>query len=142
MDQPIEDGVGHGGVGDDLVPLLRRKLAGHEGRAVAAAVIDDFEEVAVLSWADGGDPQVVDDEDPGFLNTLEQLGEAAVSVSLPTLPSAALEKASKGLTGGEWVPASINGNGVKLQFRLLVSPVNADAPTVKAFVVSASIDEG
>jgi hypothetical protein len=29
--EPIEDGVGNGGVADGLVPMLDRELAGHYG---------------------------------------------------------------------------------------------------------------
>jgi hypothetical protein len=31
VDEPVEDGVGDGRVGDGLVPLLDGELAGHDG---------------------------------------------------------------------------------------------------------------
>ena len=71
MHQAVEDGIGHGGVGDDFVPLLDGELAGDQGGAVAAAIVEDFQKVAVLSGADGGHAQIVDDEEAGFLDALE-----------------------------------------------------------------------
>jgi hypothetical protein len=44
VDEAIEDGVGDVGVGDDLVPVLDRHLAGDDGRA-ALVVVDDLEEM-------------------------------------------------------------------------------------------------
>ena len=82
VDQAVEDGVSNRGVGDDFVPLLDWVLAGNESRTVTGTVVDDLEKVAVLSGADGRDPQIIDDEEAGFLNALEELGEAVVGLSL------------------------------------------------------------
>lgn len=82
VNQPIEDRIGDGGVGDDFVPLLDRILAGNQSGTVAAAVVDDFQEVTILPGTDGGHAQVIDDQDAGFLKALEQFGEAAIDVSL------------------------------------------------------------
>ena len=108
MDQAIENGVSHGGIGDDFVPLLDRIVAGNEGRAIAAAVVDDLEEIAVLTGADGGDAQIVDDEHAGFLNALEQLGQAAVGVSLL---EGAEELGSGKLGRSEAIPAGLDTEG-------------------------------
>ena len=54
MDEPIEDGVRDGGVGDDLVPIFDRHLAGDDGRSALVAIIDDFEEIATLPCIVGG----------------------------------------------------------------------------------------
>jgi hypothetical protein len=37
VDEPVEDGVGDGGIGDDLVPVLNRHLAGDNGRSALVA---------------------------------------------------------------------------------------------------------
>ena len=50
--QAIEDGVGDGGIADDLVPVFDRQLAGHDGGAAAVPVFHDLQEVAALL----GDP--------------------------------------------------------------------------------------
>ena len=66
VNQAIEDGVGHGGVGNDFVPLLDRILTGNQRGTVATTVVDDFQEIAVLLGTDGGHAQVVDDQDGFF----------------------------------------------------------------------------
>ena len=48
MDETVENGVGDGGIGDDLVPVLDRQLAGDDGRAAIMSIVDDLEEVAAL----------------------------------------------------------------------------------------------
>jgi hypothetical protein len=48
VDEPIEDGIGDGRVGDDLVPIFDRDLAGDDGRSALVSIIDDFEEIATL----------------------------------------------------------------------------------------------
>jgi len=35
-------------LGDDLVPIFDRHLAGDDGRSALVAIIDDFEEIATL----------------------------------------------------------------------------------------------
>jgi hypothetical protein len=48
VDEAVEDGVGDGRIGDDLVPMLDRHLAGDDGRSALVAIVDDFEEIAAL----------------------------------------------------------------------------------------------
>jgi len=48
MDEPVEDGVGEGGLADDFVPVPDGHLAGDEGGSAAIAVFNDLEEVASL----------------------------------------------------------------------------------------------
>ena len=47
VDQPIQNGVGHGGIGDDFVPLVNRELAGNERGTLALAVIEHLQELAI-----------------------------------------------------------------------------------------------
>jgi len=57
-------------------------------------------------------------------------------------PSEKLEAASRGLEGGEWVHAFLNGEGVTFTFRFLVStPATGNLPLVKALVVLAYFEE-
>ena len=81
MHQAIQNRVGHGIIGDHVVPLADGKLTGDQSRAEAIAIVQDFQEVSVLFWADGGEAQIIHDQQSGFLNVLEQLGEAALGVS-------------------------------------------------------------
>lgn len=46
MDQPIEDGVGQGGIADDLVPFLQGQLTDGQGEASPVSVFQDLQQVA------------------------------------------------------------------------------------------------
>ena len=54
VEDAIADRVGQGGVGEVVVPLGRRQLAGDDRRAIAVAVLEDLEQVATLRIRDGG----------------------------------------------------------------------------------------
>ena len=55
--EPVEDGVGDGRIGDRLVPVIDRQLAGHDGRAAVVPIVDDLEEVAALLRGQVASPQ-------------------------------------------------------------------------------------
>jgi hypothetical protein len=48
VDDPIEDGVGQGGIADKFVPAIDRKLTGDDQRAGVVAILDDLRQVARL----------------------------------------------------------------------------------------------
>jgi hypothetical protein len=48
VDDPVEDGVGEGGLADQVVPAVDRDLAGDQGGAAAVAFFDDFQHVVAL----------------------------------------------------------------------------------------------
>ena len=48
MDQPIEQGIGDGGVFNQFVPGAERILAGDQGGAGTLTVVEQFEEEAVV----------------------------------------------------------------------------------------------
>ena len=80
VDQPVEDGVGEGGLSDHVMPRLDGELAGEEDRAVAVAIFDDFHQITPLG---GGQPvgaPVVQDEQIGADELAEQLREASVAM--------------------------------------------------------------
>ena len=79
MDEAVEDGVGDGGIGDDLVPVLDRHLAGDDGRAALMAIIDDLEQIAALLAGERGEPPIVEDEELDARRALEQPGIASVA---------------------------------------------------------------
>jgi transposase len=62
VDEAVEDGVGDGGVGDDLMPMLDRHLTGNDGRSALVAVIVDLMEIATLVAGERGETTVVEDE--------------------------------------------------------------------------------
>src|SRR5580765_2589777 len=57
VDDPIEDGVGQGGIADEFVPAIDRKLAGDDQRAGVVAILDDLQQVALLLGQRGSGPQ-------------------------------------------------------------------------------------
>ena len=59
VNEAVEDGVSDGGIGDDLVPMLDRHLAGDDGRSALMAIVDDFEEIATLLAGKRGEAPVV-----------------------------------------------------------------------------------
>jgi len=61
VDEAVEDGVGDGGIGDDLVPMVDWDLTGDDGRTTLMAVIDDLEEIATLLAGEWGETPVVED---------------------------------------------------------------------------------
>ena len=62
VDEPIENGVGNGGVGDHLVPVIDRHLAGDDGGATLMPVINDLEKFATLVAGERRYSPVVEDE--------------------------------------------------------------------------------
>jgi hypothetical protein len=44
VDEAIEDGIGHGGIADEFVPVFDGKLARDQGGAQAMAVVEDFQQ--------------------------------------------------------------------------------------------------
>ena len=61
VDEAVEDGVGQGGVANDLVPVVDGNLAGDEGGASVVAVFNDLEEVASLFVRQARLPPVIQD---------------------------------------------------------------------------------
>ena len=78
VDESIEDRVRECGVADDVVPVLERQLTGDEGGAAGVAVLEHFEHVASLGDGERRQAEVVEDEELGPRELLEQLGEGAI----------------------------------------------------------------
>src|SRR5829696_4389304 len=79
MDDAVEDGVGDGRFADDVVPTIDRDLAGDEGGAAAAALLDDLQEIAPLVGPERLEPPVVEDEQPDLAEPLHQPWIASVA---------------------------------------------------------------
>ena len=78
MHETVENRVGERRVADDLMPLVDGKLAGHDRRADAVAVLEDLEQVVAVFGGEGGQPPVVHHQHFGLGKRLEQLRVAAV----------------------------------------------------------------
>jgi len=81
MHQPIEDGVGEGGIADRGVPLLDGDLAGDDGGAALISIVDDLEQIAAVGVGHRRHGQIVKDEDLGLGQGLHELGIASVGPS-------------------------------------------------------------
>jgi hypothetical protein len=78
MDQAVQNGVSDRGIGDDLVPLVDGKLAGHEGGSLAVAVVEDLQQIAIRFAGDARNTLIIDDQQGGTRQLLEQGQEAAI----------------------------------------------------------------
>jgi hypothetical protein len=78
VQEAVTDRVGQGGVGEVVVPLGGRELAGDDGGAGAVAVLEDLEEIAALRVLHGGEPPVVDHEDVEAGERAEQADVGAI----------------------------------------------------------------
>lgn len=67
MHQPVEHGVGQGGVADGLMPAGNRQLARHHRGAIAVAIFEDLQQIASMSVGERMQTPVVEhqDIDPG-----------------------------------------------------------------------------
>jgi putative transposase len=79
VDEAVEYGVGDGGIGDDLVPVLDRHLAGDDGRTALVAIVDHLEEIAPLIAGKRSEPPIVEDEEIDTRQRLEQASIAPVA---------------------------------------------------------------
>lgn len=78
VDQAVEDGIGDGGIADDLVPAVDRDLAGDDDRAGLVAVLDDLQEVAALLGVERLRPPVVEDQQVEAGQGAQRPGIAAI----------------------------------------------------------------
>jgi hypothetical protein len=79
VQETVEDGVGDGGIADDLVPAIHGQLAGDDGGASLVAILDDLEQVAALLVVELLGSPVVEDEQVGPGEAAQHLGVAAVT---------------------------------------------------------------
>ncbi len=75
----VEDGIGEGGLIDDLTPRADRELTGDQGRGVGVAVLEDLQQVAALIRAEPVRTPVVEDQGVGP-------GEGAEEADIPAPP--------------------------------------------------------
>jgi hypothetical protein len=62
VDDAIEDGVGIGGLADQLVPLVDGDLAGDDRRSAAVAFFENLEQVMTSGGIERLEPPVVEDK--------------------------------------------------------------------------------
>jgi hypothetical protein len=78
--QPVEDGIGDGGVAQHFVPAFDGELADDDGGGAAMAVLEDLEQIVPRLQAQRREAEVIEDEQPAFGQALEHAGMAAIAV--------------------------------------------------------------
>jgi hypothetical protein len=81
VDDAIEDGVGIGGIVDDLMPAVDGDLAGDDGRSAAISFLEDLEEIASGAGIEGLEPPIVEDEELRADEGTQEPGVAAIAAS-------------------------------------------------------------
>jgi len=79
VDEAIEDGVGECRIADHVVPMIDGHLAGDDGGSLLIAIFDDLEEIAALLVVELLGTPIVEDEQVGSGECLEDLRVAAVA---------------------------------------------------------------
>ena len=105
VQEPVADRVGQGRIGQVVMPLVGRQLAGDDGRAGAVAILEDLEQIAALGVLDGREPPVVDDEDIDA----GQLGEQADVGAVGPGQGAGVEESGEAPVLGAVAPAPWSG---------------------------------
>ena len=82
VEEPIAEGVGDGGFAHGGVPVFGGELTGDDGGGPAVAVLDDFKEVGALLIGEGGQEDVVDDQELGLGKLGEELKTGTVGAGL------------------------------------------------------------
>ena len=104
MEQPIEHGVGHGGIREELVPFAGRHLARDQCGVALSPIVDDLKEIVLSLTLKRGDGPVIKDEKVGLGDLGKQLEISAVG------PGERQFKAESGqpkVAGSESVPAGL-----------------------------------
>jgi hypothetical protein len=76
--EPIEDRVGDGRIGDRLMPVIDRQLAGHNRRAAIVSILDNLKDVATLFGRQRGEAPIVQDQQLDAGQALEEPGMTPV----------------------------------------------------------------
>ena len=81
MEHAVADGVSDARIMEVLVPLRGRKLAGNDGGACAAAIIEEFEQIVALGIGERRESEIVQDEDVEASEFAEGADVSAVGTS-------------------------------------------------------------
>jgi hypothetical protein len=79
VDDAVEDGIGVGGIADQLMPFVDGDLAGDERRSAAVAFFENLEEVMTRGGVERLEAPVVEDEELDAAERPLDSGVAAVA---------------------------------------------------------------
>src|SRR5579872_1119712 len=80
VDQAVQNGIGEGGVTDEVVPVIDRDLAREERRPPAGAIVDHLEEIAPVTVSDGRHAPIVKHDQLRLAEVREEFPVGAISV--------------------------------------------------------------
>ena len=78
VEESVENGVAEGGISDGVVPVLDGDLAGDQRAAAGITVVEHLEEIVSSRAREGSEPPVVEDEEPGSGEPLDELRVGSV----------------------------------------------------------------
>ena len=108
VDDPVEDGIGQGGVSDGALLVLERGLACKKGRTSTGPIFKDLDQVVTLPFGKRAESVVVEDQKIGLLEPVYERGIGAVTAS----ESEGIEQSSEPeVATGEAMPARGLGEG-------------------------------
>ncbi len=79
MNEAIEDGVGVGGIADDLMPGRHGKLRGDDRRSAPITLFEDFEQVVTGAGVERFEPEVIENEQIGAAKGFDEARMATVA---------------------------------------------------------------
>jgi len=66
MHDTVANGIGEGGIADDVEPFCHRDLGGNDGGCAVIAVFDDLQQREAGLGVECQEPEVIEDEDGGM----------------------------------------------------------------------------
>ncbi|MGY3146591.1 hypothetical protein ACVWYQ_003590 [Bradyrhizobium sp. USDA 3397] len=79
VDQPVEHGIGIGGVADQGMPLIDSQLAGDDGGTAAVAILEDLQEIMAGGSIERLEPPIVKDQEIDAAERAQQALMAAIA---------------------------------------------------------------
>ena len=79
VDEAVQDGVGVSGVANDLMPGRQGELGGDDRRPSAVSLLENFEQIVTGAGVEGFEAEVVENEQIGAAEGLDEARMAAVA---------------------------------------------------------------
>src|SRR6202035_4423742 len=77
--EAVENGVGVGGIANDLVPRRERELGSDDRRSAVVTLFEDFEQIVRGAGIEGFEAEVVENEEIGAAEGFDQARMASVA---------------------------------------------------------------
>jgi len=91
VNEPIEYRITESGVGHQLVPVRGRELARDDGGVNIVSVFEDIEELDLFVVIEFRESPVIDDEDMGFRDCMDEFMVASITSGNGKVPGKAVK---------------------------------------------------